>query len=243
MHSRFFQLDGEWCLAHIPKKPNGFAVFIIGDKNHFVEESSSFWLQNSGRYQIIEYLLSEGYTVFYSNLYGRNWGSPPAVSLAVRLYHIMMKTEILNHRIHILAEGMGALIALQLMNENVVDVRSVAMMNPCISLKRHLEDEKEHKFFYKSLVQELRNAYGINHSEKKNLSDTLPSIELSLENPVKIWQTTTNYSFNPNRHSRFYEEYRQEKNSPIILTYYLSDKRFSIGQSICKFYNENENDL
>ncbi|MBD8067549.1 hypothetical protein [Bacillus sp. PS06] len=244
MNSRFFQLDGEWCVVHLPNKPNGFAVFVIGDKNHFVEENSSFWVQNLGRLQLIEYLLDQGYTVFYSNLYGKHWGSGRAVSLALRLYHIIVKTEILNKRIHILAEGMGSLVALQLMNDRLEHIRSVVMMNPCISMKQHLEDEKEHKFFYKNLVKELRSAYGFDESiSKEEIERKLPSIEMSLKYPVKIWQTTTNFLYRPEKHSRTYEEYREENKSPISLTYYLADKRFSIGQSICKFYQEYEKNL
>ena len=63
----------------------------------------------------IQSLLKEGYTVFYSNLYGKNWGSEKAVKLAKRLYEHIIRSEIMNDKIHIIAEGMGALVALKLL--------------------------------------------------------------------------------------------------------------------------------
>ncbi|WP_235848468.1 alpha/beta hydrolase family protein [Litchfieldia alkalitelluris] len=240
MYSRFFQQDEEWCAFHIPHKPNGFAVFILGDKNSYVDNQSSFWLQNYGRYQMIKYLLDDGYTVFYSNLYGRNWGSQKAVSLALTVYHLIMKEEILNKKVHILAEGMGTLIAFELMNQHSEIIRSVALMNPCISLERHLVDEKQHKFFYKNLVQEIIKAYQLpNDLKQDSVEQYLPIRSLPKTHSVKIWQTTTNSLYNPARHSRYFEDYRKQY-YPILLNYYLAEKRFSIGQSVCNFYRKNE---
>ncbi len=241
---RFFQLDGEWCTVHVPYRPSGFAILILGDKNHFVDEKTSFWIQNTGRSQILSYLLSEGYTIFYSNLYGRNWGNHKAVSLAKRLYHIMMKQEILNDKIHILSEGMGSILALHLMNDLSCSIRSIAMMNPCIDLKRFIEDEKENKFFYKRLIRDLCFAYEIQYQPNySKIVDSIPELSLSNTKPVAIWQTTTNSTYNPMRHSRYYEEYRKTIESPISLKYYLSEKRFGIGPSIYKFYKEYEKEL
>lgn len=134
----------------MPKRPNGFAVLIIGDKTNFVEENSSYWIQNYARSQILEYLKDEGYTVFYSNLYGANWGNPASVKLATQLYHIIMKREILNTRIHILAEGMGALTAMQLSQKLNEEIRSMAFLNPCIDLVAHIDNERKINFFIKN---------------------------------------------------------------------------------------------
>jgi len=153
---RFFQLGNQWCVVHVPERPNGFGVLILGDQNHFVDEESSFWIQNNGRSIIINSFLDEGYTLFYSNLYGRHWGCPEAVSLTKRLNHVILKKEILNHRIHILAEGMGALVALQLMEGMGDNLRGVAMMNPCIDLRKHLIQEKEHNSFTNELLERLQ---------------------------------------------------------------------------------------
>ena len=45
--------------------------------------------------------------LFNSNLFGRHWGAEKAVTYAKQLIHSVLKQEILNPKIHILAEGMG----------------------------------------------------------------------------------------------------------------------------------------
>ena len=109
MEIRNFQLDTEWNVIHYPERPKGFGILIIGDERNFVDSNTSFWLQNEGKTKLLQSLLDAGYTVFYSNLYGKNWGSEKAVRLSKRLYQHMIRSEILNGKIHILAEGMGAL--------------------------------------------------------------------------------------------------------------------------------------
>ncbi|MBR8646232.1 hypothetical protein KEH51_27745 [[Brevibacterium] frigoritolerans] len=98
----------------------------------------------------MEYLKEYGYTLFSSNFHGANWGSPKALDLSLNLYILFMKKEIVNQRVHILAEGTGALLALKLMNELGNKIRSVVLIDPVFSLKAQLEKEKENKFFYKS---------------------------------------------------------------------------------------------
>ncbi|MEK1831510.1 hypothetical protein AAAC51_29320 [Priestia megaterium] len=53
----------------------------MGDKDHFVESSTSLWIQHGGRSQLLQCLQDEGYTVFYSNLYGRHWGLQKHITL------------------------------------------------------------------------------------------------------------------------------------------------------------------
>ncbi len=83
---------------------------------------------------------------FYSHLYGANWGSPKAVKLAKQLIYYVLKTEILNERIYVFAEGMGALVALQLMNDLRDQIRAVALLNPCLHLQAQLQHEKSINF-------------------------------------------------------------------------------------------------
>ena len=71
----------------------------------------------------------------------------------------MIRTEIMNDKIHIIAEGMGALVALKLLHNMNESIRSIVLINPILSLQHHLELEKDRKFFYKKLVKELANAY------------------------------------------------------------------------------------
>ena len=78
-----------------------------------------------------------------------------------------MKSEICNDKIHILAEGTGALIAFQLIRELGPQIRSVVFINPCLSLKLRLERKKENKFFYKKMLREVAEAYEIDLNESE----------------------------------------------------------------------------
>ena len=159
MEIRNFQLDTEWNIIHYPEQPQGFGILIIGDERHFVDESTSFWLQNEGKKSQLEKLQKSGYMIFYSNLFGKNWGCKKAVMLAKQLYEHVIRAEIMNEKIHVIAEGMGALVALKLFNEMGTSIRSIIFINPILSLKDHLALEKDHKFFYKKLVNELAFSY------------------------------------------------------------------------------------
>ncbi|HJV31499.1 MAG TPA: hydrolase, partial [Bacillales bacterium] len=159
MENRNFQLGNEWNIIYYPEKPTGFGILIIGDERHFVDESKSFWQQNEGKLSIIKVLKESGYTIFSSNLYGKNWGSEKAVELAERLYQHVIRNEIINGKIHIIAEGMGALVAIKLIEKLKGQLRSIIFLDPILSLKQHLLQEKENKFFYKKLKRELESAY------------------------------------------------------------------------------------
>ncbi len=71
---RFFQFGSELNVIHLPYRPNGFCIFILGDRTHFVSRDSSFWLEHEGRNQLLNTMLDRGYTIFNSNLYGRHLG-------------------------------------------------------------------------------------------------------------------------------------------------------------------------
>ncbi len=89
---RFFQFGSELNVIHLPYRPNGFCIFILGDRTHFVSRDSSFWLEHEGRNQLL-HVLDRGYTIFNSNLYGRHWGSEKAVLYARQLMHYVLKQE------------------------------------------------------------------------------------------------------------------------------------------------------
>lgn len=93
MEQRTFQIDDQWNIIYYPERPSGFSVMVIGDRSHFVEKDSSFWLQHPGRLQILEYLKEYGYTLFSSNFHGANWGSPKALDLSLNLYILFMKKK------------------------------------------------------------------------------------------------------------------------------------------------------
>ncbi|MGF2615342.1 hydrolase [Rossellomorea vietnamensis] len=169
MSHRIFTIDNEHCIVHYPDRPNGFAVLLIGDINHYVDEKSSFWLQQETRKSIISELTGKGYIVFYSNLYGANWGSDQAVSLTQRVYHYIKRREIINEEIHVLVEGMGGLFVEKLLHSMEHQIRSVVMLTPCISLYEHFSQEKEQKFFYKKLMKELAAAYNLEERQCEDL--------------------------------------------------------------------------
>ena len=241
---RFFQLDTEWCVVHVPERPNGFGIIVLGDKNHFVDEDTSFLIQNQGRLYMLNELISQGYTVFYSNLYGRHWGSKSAVLLAKRLYHYIMKSEILNDRIHILAEGMGALVGLQLADTLDEHIRTIALINPCINLQAHIEHEKDYKFFYKQLLKELAKAYKIDEKSLiQEITGSLPNLNFNIDIPIAIWQTTDRKSFNPEFHTRMVEEQRKKVGKPIFISYLVAEKKYRMAGSICRFFKQHEEEL
>ncbi|MFZ3589208.1 alpha/beta hydrolase [Bacillus sp. DJP31] len=243
MNQHQFILDGEWNVVHLPERPNGFAIFVIGDRNHFVDHSTSFWIQNAGRFTFLKVFLDNGYTVFYSNLFGRNYGSHRAVAFAKRLYHVVMKREILNECIHILVEGMGALTGLQLMDEMGDKLRSVAMLNPCLSLRAQLIHEQENKLFYKRVVKEVLDAYEWEEHEFDEQVKMLPTIkDHTGTSPVKMWISTDEKTYQSKKMSRIYEQNRN-KNSPIQLVFHVNEKRFGIGSSLLQFFEKHERTL
>ncbi|GKU81776.1 hydrolase [Niallia sp. NCCP-28] len=242
MENRNFQLDTEWNMIHYPPQPNGFGVLIIGDDRNFVNQSTSFWTQNEGKKQLVESLLEKGYTIFYSNLYGKNWGSNQACQLAERLYRYVIRSEILNQKIHLIAEGMGALTAIQLMKEMKVNIRSVVLFNPILSLKDHIEREKEHKFFFKKLCNEISVAFHLNEEE------VLPFLkgrkEILLEEtsaPVKIIQILHDgKSYYQSNYLKKESTEWKKKKLPIIVSYVVPEKRSTLPKHIHLFFQANE---
>ncbi|UII56999.1 hydrolase [Cytobacillus spongiae] len=246
MESRNFQLDTEWNMIHYPKQPTGFGVLIIGDERHYVDEKSSFWTQNEGKRAMIEKLKNEGYTVFYSNLYGKNWGSERAVELAKRLYEYMIRMEILNEKIHLLAEGMGALVALKLMDEMKSKIRSVLLVNPVLSLSKHLEQEKEHKFFYKKVLKELAYSYGteITKIEDTVIKDNQEPNSISNGLPVQIIHVLSgNRAYKQSNILKQLSVKWEDAASPVTVTYMLPEKKQQIGYQMTKFFKKNETNL
>ncbi len=242
MEHRNFKLDTEWNMIHYPERPKGFGIMIIGDERHFVDEKSSFWTQNEGKAAILRLLRRAGYTVFYSNLYGRNWGSDKAVEMARNLYEHVLRTEIINEKIHIIAEGMGALAALKLMKEMEGKIRSVILLNPVLSLKDHLEQEKEHKFFYKKLLKEL--AISHESDSPRALADrSMPAEEIMDRTPIPVKIIHVLSGGRAYKQSSLLNElsvkWKDEK-APISICYMLPDKKQQLGSQMAKFLKSYE---
>lgn len=243
MEIRNFQLDTEWNIIHYPEKPLGFGILIIGDDRHFVDENTSYWLQNEGKYALLKSLQDAGYTLFYSNLYGRNWGSFKAVKLAKRLYEHMMRSEILNAKIHIIAEGMGALVALKLLKELEGSIRSVVLINPILSLQQHLELEKDRKFFYKKIMRELSVSYECDIEsiieELQHFDAPPPASNPNV--PIKMIHVLADsraykQSYLLNQLSKKWEEEKQL----ISVCYMVPEKRLQMDHQIINFLKSHE---
>ncbi|MFP7295778.1 hydrolase [Neobacillus niacini] len=237
MENRNFQMDTQWNVIHYPEKPTGFGVLIIGDERHFVDESKCFWTQNEGKLAIINQLRESGYTIFSSNLYGRNWGSDQAVDLAQRLYQQVIRSEILNNKVHLIAEGMGALVAVRLMEKMKGQLRSVVLLNPILSLKKHIELEKEHKFFYKKLIRELTAAYKKDPlllvKEIESMDD---EVNLESDVPIKIIHVmASGKSYNQSKQLQ-----QLLANTDISPTYIVPEKKQQLGTMMKKFFNQYE---
>ncbi|MCQ6274321.1 hydrolase [Bacillus sp. V3B] len=242
MESRNFQLETEWNIIHYPEQPQGFGILIIGDERHFVDEKTSYWMQNEGKDMLLKSLQKAGYTIFYSNLYGRNWGSDKAVKLAKRLYEHMIRSEIMNDKIHIIAEGMGALVGLKLLGQMESSIRSMVLINPILSLRHHLELEKDRKFFYKKLVRELSCSY--EQDEKKiieQLAEVDAPLPLNPTIPLKIIQVLSDSRAYKQSHllNQLSVKWEDEKAS-ISVRYMVSEKRLQVANQIIRFFKSHE---
>ncbi|MCF6136828.1 hypothetical protein [Pseudalkalibacillus berkeleyi] len=241
---RFQQINDQSLLIHLPERPNGFAILLIGDVNHYVTPHTSSWIQHPERAHFVNELCSYGYTVIYSNLYGRHWGNDPSVEMLNRIYLTILKQEILNSKVHVLAEGMGALTALKWFEKYRGQVRSAAFMNPCLSLQAHGESVKEQKLFYKQFHREICRAYSLSEEEAEEflLSDRGVHQYVS-DVPVKIWHNMSGTPYSFIKHSRAYEWVREQLGAPISLTLQLTDTNKGFAKKVKAFYNLHEKDL
>jgi pimeloyl-ACP methyl ester carboxylesterase len=232
-------------MIHYPEKPNGFGILVIGDERHFVSSKGSFWTQNVGKRSLLKKWKSEGYTIFYSNLYGRHWGSRKAVELAMRLCSHIIRNEILNGSFHVVAEGMGALVALKLISQPDSRIRSLVLLNPVFSLHTHLEQEKENKFFYKKLVAELENAYEMKvHQVIETLlsDDSTPMLKQDV--PVKIIHVLSgNRSYKQSKILKDLSEVWEKEGYPVSISYLLPEKKLQVGSQTVHFFAKHEHVL
>ena len=246
MYQRLFQVEQEWCMIHYPERPNGFAVMIIGDYGQDVDEKSSFWSHHEFRKKWVRDMTDKGYIVFYSNLYGANWGNKRAVRLAHRLYQYVKRTEIINPRIHILIEGMGGLVLKDLYPLMKDEVRSIVMLSPCVSLRNHLEQEKEQKFFHKKLIREIRHAFSVTEDQWPAFIESLTESDVfhTIPMPLYIVQPASLNRYK-NQVSLILDIYRDrlENGLMVDLFYVLPEKRMSLGRKFTSYFAKHESDL
>ncbi|MGG0177138.1 alpha/beta hydrolase [Gottfriedia acidiceleris] len=228
---RFFKQEDQYAVIHLPIRPNGFGVLYIGGNTHYVDNAHSCLLQHFDKRKLLSTLTDEGYTVFTSNLYGKNWGSDDAVDLAESLYHSVMRKEILNPSIHIIGEGTGALVVCKLLGLLKGKVRSISLLNPSLNIKNELDLERENKLFYKRTVHEILRAY--------KASDIYMVIDrecffYETISPIKIYTTTRNH-YKWKSDIRLLEEERHKNNLPISILISLEEKKFDCGRNLIRF--------
>lgn len=245
MENRNFQLDTEWSIVHYPYQPNGFGILIIGDERSFVEKDLNFWTQNEARLTLINYFKEKGYTSFYSNLYGKHWGSNKATKLAKQLYYYVIRREILNEKIHIFAEGMGALVALRLLEELKGKIRSIVLVNPIYSLRSQMEHEKEHKFFYKKMTREIASAYEINLKQVETMIEGMEEIDsLPTSAPLKIIHLLNgSRAYKQSALTNLLMAKIDQDGAIISVSYLLPEKMTQLKQYTCDFYKSFETEL
>ena len=227
VHIRYFKVGDEWSVVYLPERPNGFAIMLLGDANHYISENESFWLTHPERRAFLEQLLDNGYTIFSSHLYGAHWGSERAFEVVRSLYYLVCKQEIINRRIHVIAEGIGGLLAIKMMARMHQHLRSITLINPCLHLYRHYKQEKKQKFFLKRFIRELSQAYEIELEDiEKKLFVKNNEWKYHHHIPVQIFHDMSQQRFNFKDHSRRYEIYRKKVESPIALSLQLPGKPF-----------------
>ncbi|MGG4040770.1 hydrolase [Bacillus smithii] len=245
MQQKIFQHDREWCIVHYPVKPNGFAVMILGDQNHYVTEKGSFWMENETRRDWIDQLTKSGYLVFYSNFFGAHWGSEKAVESALNLYHYIKRQEIINQRIHILAEGTGALLLKNMLTGIQSNLRCAVVITPCISLRLHNEQERKQKFFLKKFRKEISVAYQVEEKEWEKViqKDTVIPL-IKTKNPLYFIEIIGHPSYKGQLEIvQSVCKERMRNHLPVKLEFFLPEKRPLIIRKCLRYFREHEKEL
>ena len=240
---RYFKWKGKWNVKFLPEQPNGFAVYLLSGQNGTVEESSCIWENHPEKRQFLDYLLASGYTVFTSELDPKQWGNEAVSTYCEQLVQHLLKTEILNKHIHLLAEGTGAITALKLVSRGRTAIRSMLFFNPCIYLEAYYEFECQNKLYYKKLKHELSQAYGvkperINHQWVRHISN--PPLHKVWPPLLLIHQVNERRYPLPN-HSRKLEGDLLRLKQSVQLKLFSSTRRFdAISEPTVQFFQKHE---
>jgi hypothetical protein len=239
INHKTFQLNKEWTTIFYPEQPSGFAVMLLGGDKHYINEKANFWLDHPGKKQMLEYLLKRGYTVFSSYLSGEHWGNAEAADLATEMYAFFIRKEIVNERIHIIAEGTGALVLDTICQKLKEKVRSVVLLNPILSVKQSYEKEEINKFFFKKMKKELYQAYHLDDHTFEEWMEKKPDMTLSKDMPVLILHVLDKLESNlPIKYNSFID------NHPLSeIKYITPEKRYIIAYQINSFFKTHEKDL
>ena len=246
IHARFIRIEEQWNVIYLPERPNGFAAFLLGDNALVVEEDTSDWEQHPEKHLFLQNLLNRGYTVVASSFYNRHWGSYRAYQLLKQLYHLVLKQEILNKKIHLFAEGTGALLALRWLNEYADQTRSCYFVNPCFSLYEFYQQEQENKLYFKRFLKELEASY---HKDKKEMDATwiqsiTPEMKTKEIPPLSIHCHMQENRFPISKHSRPFQKKLADQEVFVNLRIHGNDNSFyKAAQSVFPFYKKYEKQL
>ncbi|KYD10623.1 alpha/beta fold hydrolase [Caldibacillus debilis] len=165
MDYRIFTLNKKTCIIHYPAKPNGFGVLWIGyfDGDIGADDRPTV---NKPRKSLMDELNVRGYTVFYTVLEKHHFANPQALEQVENLYEFVKRNEILNEKIHLIAEGIGALLAESFLADKGDYVRSAVFIDPAFSLKKLTEEVKDQPFLLKKLYSDLKKAYSLSSDEE-----------------------------------------------------------------------------
>ena len=246
IHARFFRVQEQWNVIYLPERPSGFAVCLLGGNGMLVENGTSDWENHPEKKRFLEELLSRGYTVFTSSLFEKHWGSPRAFWLIDHLYHIVLKQEILNKKIHLFAERTGALLALQWMNNYPQRLRSCYFVNPCLSLDAYYEQEKENKLYYKRFIKEMEQAYGLPEQDidGEMIRSVAPFLKDEAIPPLSIHCHMQEKQFPLQLHSRPFQKKLANYNRIVNLRIHGKEQSFyKAAQSAYPFFKKYESVL
>lgn len=239
-------MNGKWNVKYLPEKPNGFGVYLLNGQNYAVEKSSSIWNTHPEKQVFLERLLEHGYTVLTSELAPNHWGNEAACMDSEQLIHLLLKTEIVNKRIHLFAEGWGAIAAIKLLRRKRFDIRSMLFFNPCIYLEAYYEQEKQNRLYYKKMTHELSAAYGVK-PERMNVQWVRQLSGLSLQHewsPLLLIHRVDEKRYPFPVHSRRLEQELLQKKQPVQLRLFSSARPFhAIAEPALDFFQKHERNL
>ncbi|WP_413379604.1 alpha/beta hydrolase [Alkalihalobacillus sp. 1P02AB] len=246
IYTHYFYIEEQANVVYMPYRPNGFAVILLSDNERTVGADTSIWQQHPERYSFLKALVEEGYTVITSQLFGKHWGSDRACQYIEQLHHFLIKKQILNKKFHLFAEGIGALVALRLIEKRKDLIRSVFLLNPCIYVETVYNEEKKNKLFFKRFLQEFSLAHQI---PEDKITEHFCSQLINLENwqgslPIHIYHLMADKKYPVAQHSRRFEQFCVANELPISLSIYGLGKSFSsFLQPVRSFYKKHEKKL
>ncbi|MDT8859619.1 alpha/beta hydrolase [Alkalihalobacillus sp. MEB130] len=243
VRARFFRIEEQWNVIYLPERPNGFAVFLIGNNGMLVDKDTSDWEHHPEKNQFLDDLLSRGYTVVASSLYNQHWGSPRAFHLFEKLYSLVLKKEILNSKVHLFAQGSGALLAIRFLQAYSGKVRSCYFVNPCFSLEAYFAQEQENKLYFKRFKKEIAEAYQLPLQEvnSNKIIKLSPSIMKSDLPPLSIHCHVQEKHFPLQTQSRPFQQELANRQIFVNLRIHGNDKSFyKAAQSAFPFYKKYE---